>query len=505
MRPPGLGALRNKLPFRGNGRGGNGKAANGQSNEAPAREDTRPGGGNGAARQGNGQPLAPTGRLAPIAAWRPRARSFSPKSFSERNPYIIGSIALAIILVFTAGALFLQGGTLFTSTFQTSAAFPNTAGINSGDPIVVAGIKVGKVGSAKLDGNQVRVALNINSGTQVPADSTAEIKIQSFLGTEAVNLIPGTDWSHQLHQGSVITKTKVPFNLNELANTAVPSLNQTNSAQINELLADLQAVTQGQRGNVTTIINNLNGLTTTVNQRQAEVSVLLDSANTLVGTLNGRSQQLASILYNLNVVVQGLAQRKTALAQLIDSTNQAASQLSGLVGANRPKLQAILNEVHTDLQIIDSRQVDLTQGLGYAAVSVSGFSNIGYVGPNSDIPTPFSSSSTGVRGSAEASIFDPCGTLNQIFNEAFNQGPISHPDPAQTGPGRSCATQPSIEPNQFAHASSPSSSGGSSGAPSASGGSPVQPSGNPASSLPGSVSGGQSIASLFAPQLGSSP
>jgi phospholipid/cholesterol/gamma-HCH transport system substrate-binding protein len=494
MRPPGLGALRKKLPFRGNGGGGNGAGGNGDG--APAHEAERSPEGNGQARHGNGRTPVRTAKLLPVRAWR--MPSFSPKSFSERNPYIIGSVALAVILVFTAGALFIQGGSIFTSTFQTTAMFPNTSGISSGDAVMVAGIKVGKVGAATLDGNQVRVPLEINSGTQVPADSTAEIKIESFLGTQAVYLDPGTDWAHQLHQGSVITKTKVPFNLNELANTAVPSLNQTNSAQINELLADLQAVTQGQRGNVTTIIDNLNSLTTTVNQRQAEVSVLLDAANTLVGTLNGRSDQLANILANLNVVVGGLAQRKTALAQLIDSTDQAANQLSGLVGANRPKLQAILNEIHTDLQTIDSRQVDLTQGLGYAAVAVSGFSNIGYVGPNSDIVTPFVSSSAGIRGSAEASIFDNCGTLNQIFNQALP------PDPAQQG-GRSCATQPSIDPNQFGHSSAPSSGSPASAAPSSSGSSPAPTSASNAATLPGSVSGAQSIASLFASQLGGTP
>ncbi|TMM15507.1 MAG: MCE family protein [Actinobacteria bacterium] len=190
---------------------------------------------NGKTLEGNGR--APTGaaKLLPLRAWR--APGFSPKAFSERNPYIIGTIALAIILVFTAGALFLQSG-VFSSTFETTALFPNTAGISANDQVMVAGIKVGKVGAAHLDGNQVRVALDIKSGTQVPADSTAEVKIQSFLGTKAVYLNPGTDWAHQLHQGSVITKTKVPFDLNQLANTAVPALNQTNSAQINELLGD---------------------------------------------------------------------------------------------------------------------------------------------------------------------------------------------------------------------------------------------------------------------------
>jgi phospholipid/cholesterol/gamma-HCH transport system substrate-binding protein len=491
VRLSGLSALKSKLPFRANGR------ANG--NGAPTREDEQSVGENGKALRGNGHGLLRTGKLLPVRAWRPS--SFSPKSFSERNPYIIGSIALAIIMVFTAAALFLQSG-VFKSTFETSAAFPNTAGIIKGDDVMVAGIKVGKVGGAHLDGNQVRVALSINTGTQVPADSSAEIKIESFLGTKAVYLNPGVDWSHPLHQGSVITKTKVPYDLNQLANTAVPTLNQTNSAQINELLANLQAVTQGQRGNVTTIIDNLNGLTTTVNQRQAEVSVLLDSANKLVGTLNGRSDQLASILYNLNVVVQGLAQRRTALAQLIDSTDQAASQLSGLVGANRPKLDAILNEVHTDLQIINRHQVDLTQGLGYAAVAANGFGNIQYQGTNSDVPLPFANSLAVIPGSAEANVFSPCGTLNQVFNQALP------PDPAQAGAGKSCDTQPSIDPNHLNDRGSGSPSGSSG---SASSGAPSAPSSGAAASgssgggPPGSVSGIQSIGSLFAPQLGGRP
>jgi hypothetical protein len=132
-------------------------------------------------------------------------------------------------------------------------------------------------------------------------------------------------------------------------------------------------------------------------------------------------------------------------------------------------------------------------------VAVNGFSNIGYVGPNSDIVTPFVSSSAGIRGSAEASIFDNCGTLNQIFNQALP------PDPAQQG-GRSCATQPSIDPNQFGHSPAQSSgSGAPSGPPSSSGSSAAPTSATNAAALPGSVSGAQSIASLFASQLGGTP
>jgi hypothetical protein len=99
-------------------------------------------------------------------------------------------------------------------------------------------------------------------------------------------------------------------------------------------------------------------------------------------------------------------------------------------------------------------------------------------------------------------MFENCGTLNQIFNEALP----ANPDPAQTGPGRSCATQPSIDANQFGHDSQPSGSSPSGPpAPSSSSGGSAPTPASGAAALPGAVSGGQSIASLFGQQVVGAP
>src|SRR5205814_1310882 len=81
------------------------------------------------------------------------------------------------------------------------------------------------------------------------------------------------------------------------------------------------------------------------------------------------------------------------------------------------------------------------------------------------------------------------------------------PGPAQDGAGSADrldrpASQPEIEPNQFAHASGQSSGPSSSGAPASN--SSAGPSGGSPGAPPGSVSGVRSIASLFA-QAGAAP
>ncbi|MGH9300878.1 MAG: MlaD family protein, partial [Acidimicrobiales bacterium] len=107
------------------------------------------------------------------------------KAFTERNPYIIGGVAIAVILAFTAAGLFLTKS-LFTGSYPMSAVFADSAGLRSGDQVMVAGVASGTVTSIKLENGKVRVGLNVNSGIKLPVDSTAAVHVETLLGTKDV-------------------------------------------------------------------------------------------------------------------------------------------------------------------------------------------------------------------------------------------------------------------------------------------------------------------------------
>src|SRR5438105_13291284 len=113
----------------------------------------------------------------------PRWRTALRKSFLERNQRVIGAAALVLILAGTAGALMLTGG-VFASRFHVTAYVSDAAGIQPNDPVTVAGLDAGVVKGLQVEHGVVAMDLAINTGVKMPADSSAQVVVQTLLGKE---------------------------------------------------------------------------------------------------------------------------------------------------------------------------------------------------------------------------------------------------------------------------------------------------------------------------------
>ena len=132
-------------------------------------------------------------------------RRRGPKSFTERNPKIIGAIAIVVILAVTAGAIGLNSD-IVKNRYPITATFSDTAGMQSGDSVLLAGVVVGQVNSVKLNGNRADVAMQINHGVQIPTDSSADVYVETLLGKKDIRINPGHDWSHLMGSGGQATR-----------------------------------------------------------------------------------------------------------------------------------------------------------------------------------------------------------------------------------------------------------------------------------------------------------
>ncbi|HZD64896.1 MAG TPA: MlaD family protein [Acidimicrobiales bacterium] len=363
--------------------------------------DRRRGGGGGGGGTGGG------GFRNPLA-----------KPFTERRAWVIGAVVITTIAVFVNGSLFLRPS-MFTGGYTVDAVFSNSAGLQKGNPVLIAGVKAGKVGKVTLDGKRVKVALDMNGGVKMPQDSRADITVETLLGTKAVTLRAGKDWSHLLTSGDVITHTSTPVELLQLSKTQTHLLNNSNGVAFNKMLQDLAAVTKGKQQEVATIINGLNKLTTTVNHRSTQVSQLIDAANTLAGTLASHRHQLVQVINNLNVVLGGLAQRRAELTQLLDQTDKAAADTANLVGANKAKLNSVLAELHTDLQTVSRHQVDLAQFTAYLKEAVQGFASIAFSGAQ-----PLSWTNIFTNPPSLNAVLGPCGDVADALNKVLGPDPM---------------------------------------------------------------------------------
>lgn len=354
-----------------------------------------------------------------MIAWLRRALS---RSFTERNPRLIGAVGLVLILAAVVAVFTLNRNTI-GGGMDLTARFTNAAGLRSGDQVVMAGVPVGSVTGLHQRGQFVYADLRVDGSVQLPADSTATIEVQTLLGALAVKFQPGQDWKHLLQSGATVTRTTVPFEFQQLQNVTGPLLARSNAPALNQLLADLATITKGKQDQVARIISGLDRLTGTVTARQAEVGQLIDSANQVAGALASRDQQLVQVIDNLGTVMAGLAQRRAALSELIANTRAVADQTAGLVGANRARLDNLLSTLNADLDVVARHQVDLAQGLSYLGSAVEGFSSIGYSGP-SNVPNHWANIFTNLLGGGDA-VYGSCGYLDQALDAALGPDPRS--------------------------------------------------------------------------------
>ena len=360
------------------------------------------------------------------------------KSITERNPMVIGTVAIVAILAATFAALFANAN-FITRSYTLRAQFVDDAGLRTGDQVTVAGVAIGRVAGIKEFGGGVRVSMAVKKGTQLPSDTTAAIRVETLLGKKTVRLQPGSDWAHLMRAGTLIDKTTTPTDVLELQSDTQHALADLDAQSFNNFLKELSAVTSGKQADVAAITQGLDRLATAVDSRQDTVKALIDEANTLAATVNGRDQELESTITNLEAVMDGLAQRRVQLAQLLSSTDAAASRISQLVATNRPQLDQVLAELHTDLGILNQHQVDLAQSIAYLGSGIKGFASIGYSGPQDSPNTWANVFTVGLGPASPDPVFGCGGAIWAALDAAIGPDPdncaqAAGPTPAGAAP-----------------------------------------------------------------------
>lgn len=353
------------------------------------------------------------------------------KSFTERDPKIIGAIAIVVALVLVGGVIFLNRS-VFLPGYTIHARLSNAAGLSKGAPVTLAGVNVGTVKGVSLQGDAVIADLSINHGTVLPHDTAAAVQVQTVLGVLDVVLQPKSGWNRPLQSGATLTDTSIPVEFQDLQQAAGTLLQQSDVQAFNQLVTELQQVTAGKQDQVATIVSGLGKFTAAIGQRQQQVQSLIDSANTLAGTVAQRDTQLAGIVDSLSTVVQGLADKSGALSTLIVQTDQLAAQTASLVGQNRPQLQGLLDNLESVLGVLSKHQEDLAQGVSYLSAALRGFSSVGYSGPTNS-PNAWANIYANVVDLANGySVLGSCAALDQALNQIL--GPDPMPCDEQTGP-----------------------------------------------------------------------
>lgn len=141
----------------------------------------------------------------------------------------VGALVLVGVAVVLVGAFWLSGRSLGTRGVNLDVMFESVAGLKQGDPVLVSGVKKGRVARVALERvKSVRVTLELSSDVAPHIDASAIIAATDLFGAKHIDYNPGAR-EEMLAEGRVITGSSPP----DMADVAQGMANRANELMEN--------------------------------------------------------------------------------------------------------------------------------------------------------------------------------------------------------------------------------------------------------------------------------
>ena len=103
-----------------------------------------------------------------------------------------------------------------SSGYTVIADFPTVAGLKVGDPVEIAGVRIGRVESLGLsEDDRARLRLRLNDGVKLQDDVIASVRARGLIGDKFVLLTPGAS-DKIIPPGGKIRETESPPDIPDL-------------------------------------------------------------------------------------------------------------------------------------------------------------------------------------------------------------------------------------------------------------------------------------------------
>jgi phospholipid/cholesterol/gamma-HCH transport system substrate-binding protein len=248
----------------------------------------------------------------------------------------VGAIVLAGLTLFVIGLFWFSGRSITHKGVTTNVVFENVAGLKEGDPVLVSGVKVGRVAKVNLQRvGRVTVTLELSGAVRPRTDAAAIISSLDFFGTKFVNYFPGSKDEFLPGTSAIVGKKSdeladiasgVATRANELIGNATDLVSQ-------QLIQDIHNTLIATQRGMTALTDATKGpLVTQSTQSLAALERVMSRLDTLLGNANVKTAGLRvdTLTANLQRLTGQLAQTTTTLNDLMAKINRGEGTLGKL-------------------------------------------------------------------------------------------------------------------------------------------------------------------------------
>ena len=261
--------------------------------------------------------------------------------------FVAPLVKMLVFAVITVTLTALLGLTIANTTVGPTtgytARFTDATGLNVGDDIRMSGVRIGQVTDISVAENKYAdVRFDIEASRQLPRTVTATIKYRNLIGQRYVSLGIGSGNTNAVLRSSdmiPIERTQPALNLTELFNGFQPLFQALQPEQVNKLASELIQVLQGEGGTIDSVLSHTASLASTVASKDQVIGQVIDNLNTVLTTVNDRTTEVSGLIDQLQQLATGLAQQRGTIGDAISALGDLTNTTAGLLSSVRPPLK----------------------------------------------------------------------------------------------------------------------------------------------------------------------
>lgn len=246
----------------------------------------------------------------------------------------IGLAFSLAIITFVFGLFYLKEWRIMSGTYLITAQFDNATGIKRADPLLLRGIRIGKVEEVKLENEVPSAVIRVDEPYYLPIDSRLEVISRSVMGEKSLSVHKGVS-SVLVADGG--------------------KLKGFSSPDLSSMMTQVDSVS----GSVTALLQNAN----TFLDPDFKGSIKGSLANVeeitqqLKSTLNRESRQLHQVMANMDSVLNNVQDMSSFDKEKISTTLSNLERMS-------VELNTMVDQLQSTTTTLDAILARIERGEG---------------------------------------------------------------------------------------------------------------------------------------------
>ncbi|MFD8010704.1 MCE family protein [Streptomyces sp. NPDC058955] len=289
---------------------------------------------------------------------------FRIRPVKERNPVAVAVVGLLLLGLLATLAYHVERLPLGGGATAYSADFSEAAGLDTGDEVRIAGVKVGEVTGVSLDGPKVKVTFEVGDAW-VGDRSTAAIAIKTLLGEKYLALDPLGTASQDPGTRIPLSRTTSPYDVTQAFQDLSGTIDDLDTKKLAESFRTISETFENSPPHVRSAVDGLSALSRTVSKRDTELARLLRNSERFTATLKEKKSSFELLLEDGGSLLGELSKRRDAIRALLKGSRALGTELGGLVADNDRRLGPTLKALGRVTAVLEknSGQLDKTLAL----------------------------------------------------------------------------------------------------------------------------------------------